>query len=89
MSRMADLLDKAADALDDGEDPFGLHFLSENEVESGECLDMAGQMAAGARLLAWVQRHPLDVAKFMEAGSAGMALNVVTGALARMNFKAS
>jgi hypothetical protein len=83
MSRMAQLLTKAADALEAGEDPFGFNFLSENDVTSTECLDMADKIAFGARVMAWVTENPRDAAKFLEAGSAGMALNAITEALAR------
>jgi hypothetical protein len=83
MSRMSDLLTKAADALDEGDDPFGINFLSENDVTSTECLDMADKIAFGARMMAWVTEHPRDAAKFLEAGSAGMALNAITEALGR------
>jgi hypothetical protein len=73
MRRMAQLLNKAAGALDAGEDPFSFSFLSEHDVTSTECLDMADLVAFGARLMAWVTEHPRDAAKFLEAGSAGMA----------------
>ena len=83
MRRMTELLNKAADALDAGEDPFHFSFLSENDVTSTECLDLADKIAFGARMMAWVTENPRDAAKFLEAGSAGMALNAITDALSR------
>lgn len=82
MRRMSYLLTKAADALDDGEDPLALHFLNEHDVTIDECYDMADKLAAGARLIAWATEHPRETAKFLEAGSAGMALDAITRAMA-------
>jgi hypothetical protein len=58
MSRMPDLLRKAADALNDGRDPLTLPFLSDNDVTCDECFDMAELMAAGAQAVAWAMDNP-------------------------------
>jgi len=80
---MADLMEEAADYLENGGDPFGSSFLCDHGVTADECMTMADQLAAGARIMAWVQRNPLKAAKFAETGSAGMALDAITQALAR------
>jgi hypothetical protein len=48
----AQLLRAAADALDDGTDPFSLSFLSEHDVTSDQCLTLAEQLAIGSRIVA-------------------------------------
>jgi hypothetical protein len=58
MTRRAELLTKAADALDDGIDPFTDGWLSENRVSSDECLSLAQQLAIGARVVAYGLDHP-------------------------------
>jgi len=87
MTRMTDLLKNAADALDEGEDPLALSFLSEHDVTLDECYDMAFKLAAGARLIAWATEHPREAAKFIEAGLAGMAMDAITRAMAVVNLK--
>jgi hypothetical protein len=54
----ADLMIKAAKALESGEDPFGASFLSENDVSADQCFLMASQLAIGARMVAAVLRDP-------------------------------
>lgn len=51
MSRMSDLSEAAAAALDDGRDPLHLSFLMEHDVTADECFALAGRMAAGLMLL--------------------------------------
>ena len=48
----AELLREAADALEEGRDPFGASFLSENDVTSDQCMALARQLAIGARIVA-------------------------------------
>jgi hypothetical protein len=86
VSRRADLLRAAADGLDDANHPFCDEFLSGNKVTFDECFEMAEDMAAGARVLAWAIDNPRDAAAFLASGSAGMALNAVTEALARISL---
>lgn len=85
--RQAELLRAAADGLDNGEHPFCDEFLSGHQVTLDECFDMAGLMAAGARIVAWAAENPRDAAAFLASGSAGMALNAVTEALTRINLR--
>lgn len=89
MSRMADLLDKAADALDDGIDPLALGFLSANEVTLDECYDLADKLAMGARLISWATRNPKQAAAFARGGTDGMGMEAITRLLAAMNEKAA
>ncbi len=51
MSRSFDLLYRAANALEDGIDPFESSWLSENEVTLDEAYDLSDQLALGARML--------------------------------------
>lgn len=48
----AELLRKAADALDDGIDPFSGSFLRENNVSSDQCGALTDMLAIGARMVA-------------------------------------
>lgn len=86
MRRSSELLEAAADALENGEDPFGAHFLSEHDVESGECLDLADKLAMGARLIAWVQENPkLAVAAASGAGI-GLQHHAFMEAMAKLDL---
>lgn len=89
MSRMADLLDKAADALENGEDPLALHFLSENEVTLDECFDLADKLAMGARIISWATRNPKAATAFAQGGVNGMGMDAITRVLRAMNEKAA
>ena len=61
--RMADLMNKAANALADLSDPFQTWWLSENEVTLGEC---AALFESIARLIQWFGKQPTHVqAKIM------------------------
>jgi hypothetical protein len=51
-NRKTELLLAAADALDEGIDPFGATWLSEHEVALDECYDLSDNLALGARMLA-------------------------------------
>jgi hypothetical protein len=46
------LLREAADALDEGTDPFSTGWLSEHEVTMDQCMNLAKQLAIGARIVA-------------------------------------
>lgn len=52
MTRRTELLMAAADALESGDDPFSGAFLGEHEVTSDECMNLARQLAIGARVVA-------------------------------------
>lgn len=84
--RRADLLRKAADGLDQGDQPFCDAFLGANEVTLDECYDLAEEMASGARIMAWAMENPKDAAAFLASGSAGMALNAITEALSKISL---
>lgn len=58
MARRTELLNAAADALDDGQIPLVDPFLSEHEVTLDECFSLAQQLAIGARLVAYGLEHP-------------------------------
>jgi hypothetical protein len=89
MARMPDLLTKAADALDDGIDPLHFGFLSEHDVTSDECLDMAAFLALGARLMAWAIQNPKRAATLARGGLDAMHLEMITETLRRMNKAAA
>jgi len=48
----AELLRRAAAALDEGTSPFSEPFLSANEVTFSQCMTLADLLAAGARIMA-------------------------------------
>ena len=52
MASSVQLLKLAAEALDNGEDPFSGAFLREHDVSSGQCIDLAQHLAMGARIMA-------------------------------------
>jgi len=54
----AELLELAAEALDDGRDPLTNPFLSDNEVTLDQCYSLARQLAIGARIVAAGIRKP-------------------------------
>lgn len=62
MTRPTDLLRAAADALEDGRSPLEHAFLAEHGVTLDECMDLAGHLAMGARLLAYAVEHPTETA---------------------------
>lgn len=45
MSRMDELLKEAADAFEDGRDPFSTVWLREHDVSSTECVDLGERIA--------------------------------------------
>jgi len=47
----------AADALEGGDDPFRASFLAEHDVTSAECINLARQLALGARIVAEGLNH--------------------------------
>ena len=54
----AELLELAAEALDDGRDPLSNPFLSDNDVTLDQCYSLAQQLAIGARIVAAGIRKP-------------------------------
>jgi hypothetical protein len=51
MSRSSNLLLVAADALDQGRDPFADSFLVEHAITLNECYELAERLATGARMM--------------------------------------
>jgi hypothetical protein len=84
MSRSTELLKAAAEALESGEDPFGFSFLSEHDVESGECLDLADSLALGARLMAWAMDNPKQAVVAVQGASNWMSMDAITRALSKI-----
>ena len=52
MTSSAELLRRAAAALDDGQIPLVNPFLSDNDVTLDQCFSLAEQLAIGARIVA-------------------------------------
>jgi len=86
MSRSSELLKAAADALEEGSDPFHESFLGKHDVTADECFDLADSIAMGARLVAWATENPRQAAAFAASGSAGMAMETITKAIAKINL---
>jgi hypothetical protein len=57
----AELLIKAAVALENGDDPFNSSFLSTNDVSLDQCFALADQLATGARIMARGIQDPKSV----------------------------
>jgi hypothetical protein len=85
MSRSSQLLKAAADALENGEDPLALHFLSEYDVEAGECLDLADSLALGARLIAWAMENPKKAVVAVQGAVTHLEMDAVTRLLGKLN----
>lgn len=60
MNRRTELLNKAAEALENGENPLAEGFLADHEVTFDECMNLAQQLAIGARLVAYGMEHPRE-----------------------------
>ena len=60
MSRMDQLLDQAAQALEDGTDPFNASWLAENDVTFDECMTLGETMALAIRVYRQVMRMGLS-----------------------------
>lgn len=55
--RAESLVLAAADAMDDGRDPFDHHFLAEHDVTLSEAHDLSEALALGARLYTCAMRN--------------------------------
>jgi hypothetical protein len=85
MSRMGDLLNKAADYLDEEQcSPFCDAFLTANHVTFDECMTMANLMAAGARLLGWALNNPKDASAVIEGAAMGAKHKAFMDAMDRL-----
>jgi hypothetical protein len=69
MTRMSELLERAADALDDARDPFERPFLAENHVTFDECGALAAALATGARMVAWALQYPAAASASVDAAA--------------------
>jgi hypothetical protein len=85
MSRQAELLRKAADALDDGQIPLMNPFLADNDVTFDECMDMAGLMAEGTRLIAWAMENPKAAAAVVQGAGLGLSHHAFMVAMEKLN----
>jgi hypothetical protein len=84
MTRHSELLTAAADALEDGDNPFSGSFLAEHDVTSDECMDLADSLAIGARLYAWAIENPKQAIAAAEGASIGMRLDFIKRALQKL-----
>lgn len=78
MTRSADLLELAADALDDGRDPFSTAFLADNGVTFDEAATLSELLALGARVVVLLSTDPA----FKQ-----MRSRVLTEVIVRQSFK--
>jgi hypothetical protein len=60
VTRIEELLEAAASALDEAIDPFSHSFLVEHSVTSSECFALSEQLAVAARLYVILKRNHLD-----------------------------
>jgi hypothetical protein len=89
MSRSSELLKAAADALDDGSDPFSSTFLDANRVTLDECFDLAEWLALGSRLMAWAIENPRQARTAVEGATGAMTMDKITRILQKMNEQAA
>jgi len=54
----SELLRRAAEALDEGTDPFSQGFLAEHDVTFDQCMALSKQLAIGARMMARAIEKP-------------------------------
>lgn len=85
MSRSSELLKAAAEALENGNDPFHGSFLDGNQVTLDECFDMADSLAMGALLVAWAIENPRQARAAIEGASGAMTTDAITRILKKMN----
>lgn len=83
MSRIADLLDKAAEALNDGRDPLANPFLRDNDVSYTEMLDLAQNLALGAQIAAWIHDNPRKAGTLFKAGMDAVRMETIVRVLQR------
>jgi hypothetical protein len=84
MERMIELLEKAADRLDEGEDPFHNKFLTENDVTLNEVYTLAAFMAIGTRMMVFSMKNPKAALAMANAGKH----SVLTDVLEELNKRA-
>ena len=86
MSRRSELLNAAADVLEEHADPFNGAFLREHEVTLDEVMELGEDMAIGAQIAAWAIDHPKQAMTILRAGLLGARAEVITEALARLGL---
>jgi hypothetical protein len=84
MNRMAQLLDAAADALDDYRDPFHESFLAQHHVVGDEVLELSTLMAMGTRIMAFALSHPAAAGAALDGATASVVGDAVMEKLDRM-----
>lgn len=84
-TRSIALLEAAADALQDGTDPFNTNWLAEHDVTLDECFTLSEQFAAGATILAWAMKHPKQAQGAINGAHMAAAYEALNAALAKWN----
>jgi hypothetical protein len=82
--RQAELLDAAADALDDQVDPFTPGFLSKHDVTFDECMDLAEWFALGARVVAWAIENPAKASAALKGANQQLQYEAFMRAMDRL-----
>jgi hypothetical protein len=77
MGRSVELLNAAADTMDDYSDPFHHTFLVEHDVTADECLSLSDHLAIGARIVAWAIEHPAQAAAALNAAKLSALVDVL------------
>jgi hypothetical protein len=88
VSRTTQLLNAAADALEEGTDPFAPGWLGEHAVTFDECMSLAEELAMGARLLAWALDNPAEARAILNAGHTGLHAHYFMRAMEKINLAA-
>jgi hypothetical protein len=83
-NRTTSLLRAAAEALEDGRDPLANPFLADNEVTLHEAYALAGQLATGARILAWAIEHPAQARAALDGAHTIAVYEALNTTLAEM-----
>ena len=86
MSRATQILKDAADALEEGTDPFNPAWLAEHDVTFEECMNLGEELAMGARLLAWALDHPAEARAILNAGNTGLRTHYFMRAMEKINL---
>lgn len=82
-TRLIDLLNHAADAMENGQDPFDHGFLGEHAVTLDECFTMAELIALGARLVAFGLENPKVARGALNGAHMAAAYQALNNSLAK------
>jgi len=85
MNRTADLIKAAADALDDGRDPFQQAFLVDHDVTFDECMILSQLLAVGGRLVAFGIENPTVMLGALNGAQMAAAYQQLSAALHRVH----